>query len=66
MTNGDWNLPTRAANIGLILLVSIASVWLAAELPPQAFYSGDSGVKHIARREVRMVKVTCAPERETN
>ena len=50
MTDGDWNLSTRAATIGLLLLVSIASVWLAAELPPHAFYSGDSGVKLIAAR----------------
>jgi hypothetical protein len=50
MTDGDWNLPRRAASIGLLLLVSIASVWLAAELPPNAFYSGDSGVKLIAAR----------------
>lgn len=27
-----------------------AAVWLAAELPPHAFYSGDSGVKLIAAR----------------
>ena len=33
-----------------MLLVTIASIWLAAELPPQAFYSGDSGVKLIAAR----------------
>ena len=50
MTDGDWNLSRRAATIGLLLLVSIASVWLAAELPPHAFYSGDSGVKLIAAR----------------
>jgi hypothetical protein len=43
-------LSRRAASIGLLLLVSIASVWLAAELPPNAFYSGDSGVKLIAAR----------------
>lgn len=35
-------------SVGLILVVSIVSVWLAAELPPNAFYSGDSGVKLIA------------------
>lgn len=28
----------------------VAVVWLAAELPPHAFYSGDSGVKLIAAR----------------
>lgn len=28
----------------------VAAVWLAAELPPHAFYSGDSGVKLIAAR----------------
>jgi hypothetical protein len=50
MTDGDWNLSTRAATVGLLLLVSVASVWLAAELPPHAFYSGDSGVKLIAAR----------------
>ena len=60
MTDGDWNLSTRAATVGLLLLVSIASVWLAAELPPHAFYSGDSGVKLIAARNA------CGPERATN
>ena len=34
----------------VLLLVSIALLWLAAELPPDAFYSGDSGVKLIAAR----------------
>ncbi|MGH9217789.1 MAG: hypothetical protein ACRD1W_00710, partial [Vicinamibacterales bacterium] len=34
----------------LFALVIITSVWLAAELPPHAFYSGDSGVKLIAAR----------------
>ena len=43
-------MSTRAASIALLLLVSIASVWLAAALPPHAFYSGDSGVKLIAAR----------------
>ena len=38
----------RPASIGLLLVVSLTSVWLAAELPPNAFYSGDSGVKLIA------------------
>ena len=28
----------------------VAAVWLAADLPPHAFYSGDSGVKLIAAR----------------
>ena len=41
----------RPASIGLLLVVSITSVWLAAELPPNAFYSGDSGVKLIAARQ---------------
>jgi hypothetical protein len=40
----------RATSVALVLLVTIASIWLAAELPPQAFYSGDSGVKLIAAR----------------
>jgi hypothetical protein len=39
-----------AKGIALFLLVTIASVWLAAELPPHGFYSGDSGVKLIAAR----------------
>ena len=38
----------RPTSIGLLLAVSIVSVWLAAELPPNAFYSGDSGVKLVA------------------
>src|SRR5687767_7382548 len=40
----------RATSVALVLLVTIASIWLAAELPPHAFYSGDSGVKLIAAR----------------
>ncbi len=38
----------RPTSIGLLLLLSIVSVWLAAGLPANAFYSGDSGVKLIA------------------
>lgn len=32
----------------LLLIISIVAIWLAAALPPNAFYSGDSGVKLIA------------------
>ena len=45
MTTGE-----RTTSLALLLVVVVLSVWLAAELPPHGFYSGDSGVKLIAAR----------------
>ena len=40
----------HTTSLALLLVVTVASAWLAAELPPHGFYSGDSGVKLIAAR----------------
>ena len=41
-------MPTRAGTAGVAAITAVALAWLASALPPDAFFSGDSGVKLIA------------------
>ena len=44
-------MPTRAGTAGIAAVTALVLAWLASALPPDAFFSGDSGVKLIATLE---------------
>ena len=41
-------MPTRAGTASVVAVTALALAWLASALPPDAFFSGDPGVKLIA------------------
>jgi len=49
-TRGLLSLPHRKQLIVVTAIAAVAIGWLVASLPPEGFYSGDSGLKLIAAR----------------